>query len=180
MTWVVVLLVAGFAFLMAEAVLPSGGLLFVLAAVCLGLSLFEAFRISTSLGLTLLVLDLILTPTALVLGLYLWQKSPLAAKMTLRRPTAEELDPAADPHPAYPLAGALGRTLTPLRPTGYVEIAGTRMEGLSQEGFIPANASVVVVSGRGARLVVRESRAGGPEPPEDRTHSRQAETGSAG
>ena len=53
------------------------------------------------------------------------------------------------------LVGQLGRTLTPLRPCGHVEIDGQRADALAEEGFLPAAATVRVLRVRSGQVVVR-------------------------
>jgi membrane-bound serine protease (ClpP class) len=53
------------------------------------------------------------------------------------------------------LVGQLGRALTPLRPSGLVDFDGRRLDGLSEEGFIPSGSLVRAVRIRGGQLVVR-------------------------
>jgi len=53
------------------------------------------------------------------------------------------------------LVGLEGVTLTPLRPSGTVEIAGDRYDVTSVTDYVPAGATVVVRSVRGGRIEVR-------------------------
>ena len=58
-----------------------------------------------------------------------------------------------------------GAALSALRPAGAAQIAGRRVDVVSEGTFIPAGAAVKVVSVEGARVVVRLS---GGDPAEDR------------
>jgi membrane-bound serine protease (ClpP class) len=53
------------------------------------------------------------------------------------------------------LIGQFGRALTPLRPSGVVDFEGRRLDGLAEEGLIPAGTLVKAISIRGNQLVVR-------------------------
>jgi membrane-bound serine protease (ClpP class) len=53
------------------------------------------------------------------------------------------------------LIGQFGRAVTPLRPSGLVDFDGRRLDGLSEEGLIPAGTLVRAVRVRGGELVVR-------------------------
>jgi membrane-bound ClpP family serine protease len=142
LVWPLSLLAVGLLLVLAEAFVPSGGALLVLAVVCLGLSVWAAFRQSINLGLTFLLADAVLTPLTIALGLYLWQRSPLAARMTLKAPTSEEIAVLNTGRRVDHLVGERGHTLTPLRPSGTVEFEGRRLEGISEEGLIPEGSSV--------------------------------------
>ena len=155
LTWPLLLLVLGLGFLMAEAFIPSGGMLPLLALVSVGLSLWEAFRQSYELGLGFLLADTVLLPLSVGLGLYLWQKSPLAARMTLKAPGPEEISVSHSGYRVDHLIGERGFTLTPLKPTGLVDFDGRRLEGVSEQGLIPEGTSVEAVSVRSGRLMVR-------------------------
>ncbi|MEL7567387.1 MAG: NfeD family protein, partial [Dehalobacterium sp.] len=54
------------------------------------------------------------------------------------------------------LLGTEGVTITPLRPAGSADINGTRMDVVSDGGFIPRGAKVQVVKIEGIRVVVRQ------------------------
>lgn len=54
------------------------------------------------------------------------------------------------------LMGQTGRTLTPLRPAGAAEIAGQRVDVVTEGDFIPVNVPVQVMLVEGTRVVVRQ------------------------
>jgi len=56
------------------------------------------------------------------------------------------------------LLNAEGITITPLRPSGSVEIDGRRIDVVSEGGFIPPGAKIQVVKVEGTRVVVRQSK----------------------
>lgn len=155
LAWPLLLLAFGLILLIAEAFLPSGGLLGILAFGCVGLSLWQAFRVSTSLGLNFLLADFLILPVVVMVALYLWPKTPLARHVFLHPPTPEEIEGA---HPMLRLdvlVGQYGRTLTPLRPSGVVDIDGRRLDALSEDGLIPAGSLVRAVRVRSGQIVVR-------------------------
>ena len=55
--------------------------------------------------------------------------------------------------------GRTGTALSPLRPAGFAEIAGTRLDVVSEGGFIEALAVVEVTRVDGNRIVVRQRHA---------------------
>lgn len=54
------------------------------------------------------------------------------------------------------LVGQHGRALTTLRPAGTAEVAGVRVDVVSEGPFVAAGSAIEVVSARGSRVVVRE------------------------
>lgn len=157
LAWPILLLALGLLLLIAEAFIPSGGLIGLLAVCCLVLSLWQAFRQSTTMGLWFLVADFLLMPLALTLMMYLWPKTPLAKRVFLRPPAPEEIEVAHSSHRLDHLIGQFGRALTPLRPSGMVDFDGRRLDGISEEGLIPSGSLVQAVRVRSGQLIVREA-----------------------
>lgn len=155
LAWPLLLLAFGLILLIAEVFIPSGGLIGFLAAGCLVLSLWQAFRHSFELGLKFLLADFLLMPMAFALAVYLWPKTPVGKRVLLARPGPDEFEVSHAPARLDHLFGQLGRALTPLRPSGLVEFDGRRLDGLSEDGLIPSGALVLAVRARAGQLVVR-------------------------
>lgn len=163
LAWPLLLLAFGLILLIAEVFIPSGGLIGFLALSCLGLSLWQAFRQSTDLGLKFLAADFLLLPVFLSLAVYLWPKTPLAKRVFLQPPQPEEIEVAHASQRLDRLVGQFGRALTPLRPSGVVEFDGRRLDGLSEDGLIPAGALILAVRVRAGQLVVRSAAGSVPD-----------------
>lgn len=155
LAWPLLLLAAGLMLLIAEVFIPSGGMIGILALSCLGVSLWQAFRQSTDLGMKFLLADFLLMPLVLALAVYLWPKTPIAKRIFLRPPVPEEIEVSHSAQRLDHLVGQLGRALTPLRPSGMVDFDGRRLDGVSEEGLIPSGALVQAVRVRSGRLIVR-------------------------
>jgi len=153
--WPILFLVIGLMLLFAEAFIPSGGFIGFTALVCVALSLWHAFQQSTSLGLTFLLMDLIVVPLTIMLAFWLWMKSPLSRKFLLAPPSEDEIDVSHADQQLEVVVGSTGRALTPLRPSGHVEVEGRRYDGLAEGGLIPAGALVRVVHARSGQLIVQ-------------------------
>lgn len=156
--WPILFLAVGLILLVAEVFIPSGGLIGLLALSCLGLSIWKAFEHSTALGLQFLTLVVMMLPIALIVAAHFWPKTPLAKRIFLRRPEPEEVETSPRGDRLDHLIGQFGRALTPLRPSGLVDFDGRRLDGLSEEGLIPAGSLVRAVQVRGAQLVVRTAQ----------------------
>jgi membrane-bound ClpP family serine protease len=153
--WPILFLAVGLTLLVAEGFIPSGGLIGILALGCLALSLWKAFSVSATLGFQFLAALFLLLPMALVVAAQLWPRTPLAKRIFLRPPAPEEVETSHQPDRLDHLIGQFGRALTPLRPSGVVDFDGRRLDGLSEEGLIPAGALVRAVQVRSGRIVVR-------------------------
>lgn len=159
LAWPVLLLAFGLILLAAEVFIPSGGLIGLLALSLVGVSLYTAFRQSTDLGMKFLIADFMLMPLAVALALYIWPKTPLARRVFLRPPTAEDLAEAPAGGRLDHLIGEYGRALTTLRPSGMVDFDGRRLGGMAEEGMIDAGTLVRAVQIRYGQLVVRTADA---------------------
>lgn len=56
------------------------------------------------------------------------------------------------------LIGRTGKTVTPLRPSGIMDIQGERLDVVSEGAYIEAGKMVVIIKVEGSRIVVREER----------------------
>jgi membrane-bound ClpP family serine protease len=153
--WPSLFLALGLLLLIVEVFIPSGGFIGFCSIACLVLSLWYAFAQSTTLGATFMLVDLVALPLTAALAFSLWSRTPLGRKFFLRPPTPEEIEVSHADHHLEHLVGQEGRTLTPLRPSGHVEIDGRRVDGLAEEGFLPAGASIRAIRVRSGQLVVR-------------------------
>jgi len=153
--WPTVFLGLALLFLCLEVFLPSGGLVGVVALVCLGLGLWNAFQTSLRLGLIFVLVDFVAVPVTVVAALRLWVRSPLGRGFALAPPRPDEIEVSHGEHAAEDLVGSVGRAMTPLHPCGHVLVGGRRHDGMAESGLIAQGARVRVVRARSGRLVVR-------------------------
>lgn len=157
--------VALFLFLL-ELIVPSGGLLGLLCALAGIASIGSMFVFDPVWGVATLAAYAVLAPLAIVFGIKLWTTSPLAKRMILRStesiedPDAEAAETAqgvgaAASDPRSRLVGETGVTVTPLRPVGFVRVAGRRIDAVADFGVIDADRPVVVVEVRDNEVRVR-------------------------
>lgn len=57
--------------------------------------------------------------------------------------------------PRNEFLGKEGITLSGLRPSGYIDIDGQRLDALSEGGFIPKDSKIIVVKVEGSKIFVR-------------------------
>ena len=158
LVWPLICLIVGLSLLIAEIFVPSGGLIGLLAAGLLIVSLGLAFANSMARGLTFLGALLLLLPATLALAIYLWPRTPMARHVFLKPPDAEEFAPDPTGPRLDHLIGQFGRALTPLRPSGRVDFEGRKLDALAEGGaMIAANTLVKAVGFRGIQIVVRQA-----------------------
>jgi membrane-bound serine protease (ClpP class) len=143
--------IAFFIVLLLEMILPSGG---ILAIMAVGLLVGSWFIIMGSgiagAPLVFLVADVIMIPICIVIGIKLMRKSPLSNRT--------ELDSAAGFQVSVGLAadlvGQVGQVVTTLRPSGKVQIGHQVLDALSTGDFIAAGSRIVVTSVTENKLMV--------------------------
>ncbi|MDX2131700.1 MAG: NfeD family protein [Planctomycetota bacterium] len=162
LVWGLSLLGAAVVIGVLEFVLPTGGVLGVMAAVvaiagvvCLYLVGPEWGGIGT-LGL------LILGPAAVYLGFKTWPHTAVGRQIIgtetdEQRHTREQTEQEARARVAA-MIGKEGVVLTDLRPVGTVQVDGVRYDALSDTMFVRAGARVKVIGTDVAQLRVREVR----------------------
>ncbi len=152
--WAILFLVFGLILLIAEVFVPSGGMIGLLAGGLLLASLWQAFT-QTEYGLYFLLTDVLLMPLTLMYAVYLWPKTPFAKKVFLTPPEAEEMTVSHGGGRLDHLIGQIGRSLTPLRPSGSVDLEGRRLDAMAESGLIESGTLIQVVRVQAGQLVVR-------------------------
>jgi membrane-bound ClpP family serine protease len=153
--WPSLFLALGLLLLIVEVFIPSGGLIGICSVACLLLCLWYAFSHSLAMGATFMLVDLVALPLTAMGAFSLWSRSPLGRKFFLRPPAPDEIDVSHSDHHLGRLVDQVGRALTPLRPCGHVAIDGRRVDGLAEEGFLPAGCLVRVLRVRSGQVIVR-------------------------
>jgi membrane-bound ClpP family serine protease len=153
--WPSLFLALGLLLLIVEVFIPSGGLIGICSIACLLLCLWYAFSQSPMMGAIFMLVDLVALPLTAMGAFSLWSRSPLGRKFFLQPPAPDEIDVSHADHHLGHLVDQVGRALTPLRPCGHIEIDGRRVDGLAEEGFLPAGSLVRVLRVRSGQLVVR-------------------------
>ena len=150
---VVVLLFAAAVLLAAEAfIIPGFGAVGVLGAALLAAAGFVAWHfLGGSTGAWTFGLGL---AAAVALAAFVIPRSRLGQAMVL---TEVQQSHAADPTWAT-WVGKTGRALTPLRPSGTIELADRTVDVVTDGRFIEAGTEVRVTLVEGARIVVEPVR----------------------
>jgi len=148
---VVILQLVAVVIIIAEVILPSGGLLSLLAAGLIGYSLYTVFgQISVDAGYLLIGIDVVLLPLVILLGLKLLARSPA----TLRAELSTDAGVTSQRPGMEGLLGKKGTTLSDLRPSGVAMIEGKRVDVVSRGAYINRNSEVVVRAVTGNQVIV--------------------------
>jgi membrane-bound ClpP family serine protease len=150
----VILQLIGVIVIIAEIIIPSGGILSIIAAATFVYSLYIVFTgFSVGTGIVFIAADAILIPILVIVGLKLIAKSPVTLTTSLDRKNgvssqSEELEDYIHKK---------GRAITDLRPAGVAEINGTRVDVVSRGEYIEKGSEIIVMEVTGNRVVVREN-----------------------
>lgn len=127
-----------------ELFTPSFGILTCLGVGLIIASVWLAFssQYGPSSGFVMLAANLALFPMAIIIGMQFMKSSPLAHRGTI--PVGRAIEPQkADAEPD--LVGEEGTCLTPLRPSGTVQVGERRVEVVSDGKFVEAGCKVRVL-----------------------------------
>lgn len=152
MWYIVLLIVLGLLFLVAELLLfPGLSIGGILALVCYGGAIWYAFdSLSVTAGIWTVVAVLALSLLSLIIS--------LRAKTWQRLTLKQEIDSVSMPKPETEVAlGTLGVTISRLAPMGKVSINGKTYEAKSTDVFIDQKQYVEVVGYDNFTLIVKKS-----------------------
>ena len=156
LAFVILLFASGVLMLLAEAVLPSHGILGVIGGVALVAGVAVCFWMNQYVGVTAAVTLFVLAPFVAALWVKVWPHT-YAGKRLILGPGSEVATGQAPWAPVQ--VGQVGVVVTELRPGGTCEFGSgsgaTRVEARSEHGIIPAGRRVEVVAVIDRRPLVR-------------------------
>lgn len=142
---------------MAEFLLPTGGVLLVLAGCADLVGLVMVFYYGDRyLGFATLAVEAIVLPSLAALFVYVWPHTRMGRRMIVRM---SDDDTTLATMPANlelePLRGRIGKVVTVLRPSGAVEFDGRRVDCLSEGIMIEPDTWVRCIDVKAGRVIVR-------------------------
>ena len=149
----IILQLVGVVVIIAEVILPSFGILTIVALGVFGYSLFMVFQdISKAAGFALLAADLVLIPVLVILGLKLLARSPV----TLRKTLSREEGVSSQPPELDSYIDMQGTAVTDLRPAGTAIIDGKRLDVVTRGEYLEKDAAIIVTAVTGNQIIVRK------------------------
>ena len=148
LTLAILLFIVGAVLLFGELLLPTGGILGVLAGLVILAGVVMCFMLDRWLGLAVFLAVVIASPFVGALMIRWYPKTPIGKRMIL---TGEQT--VIRPPPVH--IGQTGVAVTHLRPSGEAEFEDDRVEVISDRGIINAGATVRVIAIENGRPVVR-------------------------
>jgi membrane-bound ClpP family serine protease len=156
LVWPILLLLLALLFVGLELMLPTGGVLGVLAGVSACASIYVGFLNGPWYGLITIALVLVILPIATAIALHYWPRTPLGRRLFLQPARSDdEVLPQDDYyHQLQLLMGKFGVAKSKMLPSGAVRIEGKTYDAVSRGNPIEAGAPVRVVSVQGNHVVV--------------------------
>jgi len=152
----IALLVLGLLLVVAEVLIPSLGLLAVMATASFVASIWFAFKASWAVGFGFVAVSLLLVPILVYVGLkYLLPHSFAGPQIILSQVISEHGESSGTERNLKRFLGAEGVTRSYLRPAGVADIAGERVDVVSEGGLVTRGTPVRVIDVEGNRVVVR-------------------------
>jgi len=147
-TLVLLLLVVGVILLAAELLLPTHGLLGLAGGAAMLSAIFLTARQNAWAGLGLLLALGAAAPFLMAAAARVWPRTPIGRRLTL--------PPVPDaPQEAIVRVGESGVAVSELRPMGWCEFDGRRVEAISEHGIVQPGTSVKVIALANNRPTVR-------------------------
>ena len=152
LTVALLLVLVGVVLLGAEVLLPTGGILVVGALLCFAVAVGTILYYGTALEATVAMVGMAVgLPAAGFAAVAAWRRLSIGRALDGDRavdvPQLMKLDD---------LLGRVGRTLTPMRPSGSVAFDGERVDAMTEGMMIDAGVWVRCVAAKAGRVVVRQ------------------------
>ncbi len=172
--WAGLLLLTGMALVALEVFVPTGGLLGFLSVTSILAAIILAFYNGGAMaGFIFLLATAVALPTVLGLAFRWLPETAIGRRLLPTLPKSEEVLPDSEERRMLrTLVGKVGRTKSPMMPSGAVVVEGRTIDAVSQGMAIDRDQPVRVVAVRGTRVVVRPVEEGTPLTPSDDLLSR--------
>jgi membrane-bound serine protease (ClpP class) len=159
LTIALVLFAIGVILLLAEILLPTGGILVVASllffSVGVGIILRYGDTIEAAVAVGGLAVGL---PAAGFVAVHAWRRMSIGSSLDATTGAPVDLAGTAE---LESLRGRTGRTASPMRPSGTVEFDGRRVDAMTEGIMLEAGVWVKCVDVRGGKVLVRKMEAGG-------------------
>ena len=147
-------LLLGILALLLEVFMPGFGVAGVAGIILIAWGIM-LLSVDATITFKSLVVGLIASIVVFILGIKLMSKFSLWQRLTLSKRQHNDEGYRASSGALADYVGQEGIALTPLRPSGAVQVGGERLDVVSEGGFITAGAKVKVMRVEGIRIVVR-------------------------
>lgn len=153
LTLAILLQIAGVVVIIAEIIIPSGGLISIVALTLFGYSLLVVFQeVSVATGIFFVVADIITIPILVLVGLKMLAKSPV----TLKKELSSAAGVTSQSAQLQDYLGMTGTATCDLHPAGTALINGRRVDVISRGEYIEKGSAIEVSAVTGNQIIVRQ------------------------
>jgi len=148
----VIMQVIGSAVIITEIIIPSAGLLSVVAICLFGYSIYLVFTtVSDFAGFVFICADMVVIPLLIIYGIKLMARSPV----TLRKKLSKSDGFTSQSQELEGYTGFEGEAVTNLRPSGTALIDGKRLDVIARGEYIEKGSRIVVSAVEGNQVIVK-------------------------
>lgn len=152
----ILLVLAGFACIFLEFLIPSTGVIAIISGTLLVSAVVVAFSVGVGTGIIVLIVILLALPFAIMFMIQIWPNTPFGKLVFSRLPTREEVEPAPElTESLESLVGREGIARSKLLPAGSITIDGKHYDAVSDGMPIEKDQPVKVIAVKARRIFVR-------------------------
>ena len=155
MTIGIMLIILGLILILAEVLIPSGGIISILAVSSFVGGYVFGFGEGVTQGLILVGGSVVLVPVVLAIAFKIFPKTSIGKSMIAQGSELPKEERQAVVQDEKSLIGQIGITKTQLRPAGTIDISGIAYDVVTEGNIIEPNTKVQIIEVSGNRIVVR-------------------------
>jgi membrane-bound ClpP family serine protease len=131
-----------------------------LAALSILSGIIMAFNERGALvGMIFVAITVVSIPIMLIAGFKILPHTPIGRQLISESPTSDEvISDTATRRNMREMIGWIGRSTSPMLPSGSIEVEGLTLDAVSQGMAIDANMPVKIIDVQGTRIIVRPCR----------------------
>ncbi|MFJ7949958.1 nodulation protein NfeD [Lysinibacillus sp. NPDC096418] len=148
--------IAGLALVIAEFFVP-GGIVGILGGVLILISLLLAGANMSQMIMSIFIAFVVAIIGMVILMKFFGKKMHVFNKLVLKDATTTEEGYVSNIN-RTDLLGKVGKTITPLRPAGTMQLGSERIDIVSEGSYIDAGKDVEIIKVEGSRIVVRPTK----------------------
>jgi membrane-bound serine protease (ClpP class) len=154
--WPMMLLIIGLGLVLLEALVPSGGVLTILAIMAMIGSIVVGFLNGTGTGIVMMCTTMVIVPALIAALIRWWPQTPIGRMMVLHLPESEEevLPDTPEHRRLKDLVGQRGAAKTKMLPSGAVIVDGEVFDAVTDGVAVEPGQPIRVVAVRANRVVV--------------------------
>lgn len=156
LAWSLILLALAAVVIVFEMFIPSAGLLGVIATILVVSGIVLAFMESVPAGAVVLLATVMAIPGLLMLLVKVWPSTPIGRRILLGPQSQDEVLPNdEDRRTLREMVGQRGIALTPMLPSGMVQIDGRSYDAVCEGFAVEPRQKIKVIAVRANRLYVQ-------------------------